>query len=269
MAFLSDLRGSKIIDDGNFRSLVGDGFVGGEQMGRGYVERDYDANPFGSYAPTFESSQLIPRSEWRDRIEQMERTKSTLTDIHAHYRVPVTNQKRTNYCWIYGVAGAIMTARAVAGLKTVHLSAGATGAKIKNYANVGGWGGQAIEGIQKWGLPTIQHWPEGVIDRRFDTPEMRAESELYKHIKFLELPGRSFDALVSQLLRRIPTSMALMWWGHLVFGLRPVVIGNNAFGVEIMNSWGSGWENNGKQILAESRATPHEAISVFSTTAVN
>lgn len=269
MAFVSDLRGSKIIDDSNYRRLVGDGFSGGEQMGRGYVERDYRENPFGSYAPTFDSSQLIPRSDWAPMIEEMERTKSTLTDVHTYYKVPVTNQKRTNYCWCYGVVGAIMTARAVAGLKTVHLSAGATAARIKNYQNVGGWGGQAIEGIAKMGVPTIKHWPEGVIDRSLDTPEMRAESELYKHLKFTELPQQSFDSLVSQLLRRIPTTMALMWWGHLVFGLRPVVIGRNEFGIEIMNSWDRTWENEGKQILSESRATPHEAISVLSTTAVN
>jgi hypothetical protein len=269
MAFTSDLGGSLIIDDSNYTAVVGDGYVDGQQMGRGYVARDYSANPFGSYAPTFNSSTLIPRSEWADRIQHQEETKSTLTHLHAHYKLPVLNQKRTNFCWCFGVVGAISVARAKAGLSTEHLSAAATAARIKNYANVGGWGGQALEGIEKWGVPTIEHWPEAVIDRRYDTPAMRADSERRKILEWTELPEQSFDALVTQLLLGIPTSMALMWWGHLVFGLRAVVIERGHFGVEIMNSWDKTWGNGGKSILAENKATPHEAISVRAVSAVN
>lgn len=269
MAFTSNLGGSLIIDDSNYQAVVGDGYVDGQQMARGLIERDYNLNPFGSYAPTYDDRETIPRSDWDAMIQEQEETQSTLTHIHEYYKLPVLTQEQLPYCWIFGVGGAMMTARAAAGLSMRHLSPAATGAKIKNYARVGGWAGQAIEGIEKWGMPEVKYWPEAALDRRYDTPEMRENALQYKILKFAELPQQSFDALVTSLLLRRPTTMALMWWGHLVYGLRPVVIERGHYGVEIMNSWRRTWGNNGKAVLAENKATPHEAISVRAVTATN
>ena len=260
--FKSDLRGTKVIDEPEIRSLTQDVRVNGHQMSRGYTPRDYRANPFGSYARRFRHQDLIPRDQWADRIEAMERNGSTLTDFHQHYNLPVLDQNGYGYCWCYGTVKAAMLARAVAGLPTVYLSASSLAAKIKNYRNEGGWAGQAIEGWRRFGCSTIDYWPEAKVDPKYDTPQQRDNAKQYMLLEWTELPEQSFDALVTSLLLGLPTTMALMWWGHLVCGLRPVVLGRNDYGVEIVNSWRASWGNQGRAVLRESRATPHEAISV-------
>lgn len=260
--YRSELRGSIVLDDASIRELHAEGHADGRHMGRGYVPRDYGLNPFGSYARTFRTEQTIPRAEWAERIEELERTGATLTDIHEYHQLPVLDQNGYGYCWCYGTVKAAMLARAVAGLPTIYLSASSLAAKIKDYRNEGGWAGQAVEGWKRFGCSTTDFWPEAKVDRRYDTPEQRENAKQHMLLEWMELPQQSFDSLVTSLLLGLPTTMALMWWGHLVCGLRPVVLGHNDYGIEIVNSWRASWGNNGRAILRESKATPHEAISV-------
>ncbi len=265
--FRSDLAGSIIIDDTNFQQFAGDGSVRGHAMSRGYTPRDYVSNPFGSYAQPFSNRDLIPRDQWAERIEEQERNGATLAHLHDHYKLPILDQNGYGYCWCYGTVKAAMLARAVAGLPTVYLSASSLAAKIKNYRNEGGWAGQAVQGWKKYGCSTIEFWPEADVDPKYDTPAQRENAKRHSLLEWTELPEQSFDALVTSLLLGMPTTMALMWWGHLVCGLRPVVLGRNDFGVEIVNSWRESWGNGGKAVLRESKATPHEAIAVRSVSA--
>lgn len=266
MSFRSDIGNTLVIDDRNFESVVQES---SGKFGSGYIERDYAANPFGSYAAKFQNQNLIPRSDWADRIEQMERDKATLTHIHDHNDLPVLDQNGFGYCWCYGTVKAAMLARAAAGLPTQYLSASSLAAKIKNYRNEGGWAGQAVEGWKRYGCSTTEFWPEADVDPKYDTPQQRQNAKQYQLLEWTELPEQSFDALVTSLLLGMPTTMALMWWGHLVCGLRPVVLGRNDFGIEIVNSWRKSWGNNGKAVLRESKATPHEAFAVRSVSAVH
>lgn len=267
MSYVSDLRGVPIIDDSNYKQFAGDGLVDGHGMSRGFKARDYSAHPFGSYAERF-SEPLIPRSEWADRIEEMERKKSTLADVHDYYDIPVLDQNGNGYCWCFGAVKAMMVARAVAGLPPVFLSAASAAAKIKNGRDEGGWAGEAVEGIEKYGVSDVEFWPEHSRDiAKYDTPDQRANAQLHKFAEWWELPQNNFDAVMTCLLRRLPTTLGLMWWGHLVCGLAPRVIGRNAFGVEIVNSWKKTWGKNGRSVLEESKATPHEALAIRSVTA--
>ena len=53
----------------------------------------------------------------------------------------------------------------------------------------------------------------------------------------------------------------------MIYGLDPVHISGNRFGVRIMNSWGSRWKNKGMDVLAESKARAFEQFAIFDPTA--
>ena len=259
MAFQSQLGSMRVFDDSNADELVK--IIRDDDTLGGYIERDFEANPFGSICPKFEGD-LIPRNEWTDRIEELERNEATLEHLLEYLKMPILDQDQLPYCWCYGFTGAKMASYGVSGEPIPHLSATSLAAKVKNYQKVGGWAGEAIAGDLKYGTSTIDFWPEARLDRRYDTPEQRADAKLHTVHEYAELPSQSFDAVMTNLLRGHPTTLGLMWWGHLVFATRPVVISRNRFGVVIRNSWTERWENKGRAVLAEEKATPHEAFSI-------
>jgi hypothetical protein len=254
-----------VFSERNTAGLVTQGTQANGTLGRGYVARDFDAAPFGSYTAPF-STDVIPRNEWAGRAEEMDARKASAEHVSKYFKVPILNQSRRPYCWCYGAVGAMQTAYAIAGLPVGKLSATSAAAKIKNYRDEGGWAGEAIEGIQKYGVSTVEYWPEAELDRRYDTPEQRRNAALHKAVEFEELPSQSFDAVATELLHGRPVTLGLLWWGHLVYATRLVVLGRQSFGVLIRNSWGEDWETNGTAVLVESRATPHEAFSIRTVT---
>lgn len=259
MSFASQLNGMRVIDASNSDELAK--VVVEDARMSGYIPRDYEEHPFGSVSGAYEGPN-IPRSEWADRVEELEAKEATLEHLLTFRKMPILNQSRRPYCWCYGFTGAKMASYAAAGEEIPHLSATSLAAKIKNYRDVGGWAGEAIEGDKKFGTSTIEFWPEAALDRRYDTPEQRENAKLHIVHEYLELQQQSFDAVFTQLLLGFPVTLGLMWWGHLVFATRPIVLGRNRFAVGIRNSWGYDWEKDGQGVLAEERATPHEAYSV-------
>lgn len=169
-------------------------------------------------------------------------------------------------CWMYGVVGAIMTAYAQTGGFVPHLSASGPAFQGKNWRNQGGYGGEAIRYIERFGIPELSVWPEHKNDRSLpNKPEVRASAEKHKVIEFLELPRSNFNALMSVLLDPInprPVSMALNWWGHLVYGVKAVKISAGRYGVKIVNSWKPSWGDQGTSVLAENKATAFEQIAI-------
>lgn len=267
MSFTSDLGGSKVIDDSNADAYVRQVVDPNEPFEGGFVERDYSkflmTNPF--------SRPIIPRSDWDAIINEREERKLTLTDLHAARSIPVLNQGSLPYCWAYGTVGAMMVSYAQQGDHIPQLSATSVAAKIKGYRKQGGWAMEAIEGIERYGVSTFDFWPESSLSSRHDTAEQRENAKLHKvspMIGYEELPSGNFDALVSALLYGHPATMGLMWWGHLVFGLRPVIIERGSYGVEIMNSWGGRWENGGKAVLREDKATAQEQVLIRNVTPI-
>jgi hypothetical protein len=53
---------------------------------------------------------------------------------------------------------------------------------------------------------------------------------------------------------RIPISLPLNWWGHLVCQTAPYKLGKREWGVTIDNSWGADWGDDGEGILDEEHA---------------
>jgi len=70
-------------------------------FGRGYVERDYSLYPEEMFQHPSEMT-LIPESEWKERIEEQEKTQSSLEHIRMRYidggRIPSLDQDGQGYC---------------------------------------------------------------------------------------------------------------------------------------------------------------------------
>jgi hypothetical protein len=267
MSFSSNLGGSVIIDDSNADKYIQQVQDENQPFAGGYDGRDFDkyaiSQPF--------TSDIIPRSDLPDIIQEREERGITLADLHAKMKIPVLNQGSLPYCWCYGVVGAMQVSYAQQGGYVPHLSATSAAAKGKNYVKRGGWGEEALRYIERFGVSTVEHWPEAQLSSRFDTAEQRENAALHKvtpRVGFEELPSNDFDALATALLKGWPVTMGLNWWGHLVFALRPVIIERGSFGIEIMNSWGERWENRGKAVLRYERSLAAEQIVIKNVTPV-
>jgi len=201
----------------------------------------------------------IPRDEWDDRIEEMERTKTRLSDT-LRKDVPVKSQSSTRFCWINSPTWCTEVVRHTQGQPYVELSPASVGAKIKNFRNVGGWGTEGLEYIADHGLVPASLWPANAINRRYDTDEADAERPKYRVIEWSKLPDRDLETIYDCLFARIPVSIGLNWWSHQVTAVDPVRQGRQ-YGVRIGNSWGSGWSDNGYGILLGRKAIPDDAVA--------
>lgn len=256
MTFISNLGNLQVIDKVNHvLAKVEDGFS------TGLKARNWEEKPLGTFCQPLDIP-LIPRSEWKDRIEEQEKTQSRLVDLLDVMNVPVKNQQQTNYCWINAPVFCLEVIRAVQGQKYIELSPASVGAKIKNFKNVGGWGTEGLQYLVDHGAVPASLWPCNAIDRKYDTKAADAERPKYQVDEWYELRRRSFDQLMTCLLLRIPVAIGLNWWGHEVTALSPVVLsGRDNFGAIIGNSWGVDWGDRGRAVLTEAKATPDDAVA--------
>ena len=268
--FTSDLTGQLVIDDRNARYSSGDAVHGGRLCRRGYWLRDYKRTPYGKmeFANPYTGA-LIPRSEWRERIEAMERTKSRLSDTRRAAKLPALHQNGTNYCWFNAFVSGIGVLRAANGLPYVELSSAFGAAQIKNFRNRGGWTGEAIKWLVTKGVCEAKYWPPNAISRKYRTKEAAENALLYRTPEFDELPSNSFEHMMTLLLKRVPVMMGLSWWRHLVCGLDPVALPGGRFGVRILNSHGTSYGDNGEAVLEERKAISHDQLALRTVTPVN
>lgn len=264
MTYVSDLGNMLVIDDANaddFATQTKDG-----EFSTGYVERNYARNPFGSYATRF-AGEVFPRSQWDDLMKRQDDNQSSPDHWRLRGQVPVLDQNGLPYCWCYGVTGAIMTVYAQMGMNpTPKLSATSAAAQGKGWREQGGWGGEAIEYINKYGLAELDVWPEHSMDRSLPNQEaVKRSAAMHNTTQFLELPQQNFDAAMSVLLHPTnprPVTLGLMWWGHLVYATKAVKIDSRSYGMKIVNSWRPSWGENGCAVLAENKATAHEYVAI-------
>jgi hypothetical protein len=270
MPYVSNIQPADvIIDDSNADRFIVRG------LDSGYRERDWSANPYGEGFAKPLDIPLIPRNEWADRIEQREKDNATMTAMMQHAGVEISNQGRLPYCWIFGVTKAVEAARVMAGLKHVPLSSASVGAKVKNFRAVGGWGSEGLEWGRQNGWVPSSLWPEASLNRSHDNAAANAERPKYKVDEFYDIvnirgqtPRDRFDRLMTCLLIGIPVAVGYNWWRHLVMASDPLALPGGKFGIEIWNSWGTNWGNQGRGILAEVKATPDDAVGPRVTTAL-
>lgn len=251
MAYQSDISGRTIIDDRNFRDSL-------FSFDSGYVARDYDQFPEGTFAAPF-NMPVIPREEWPERIEQMDKEKGWIKNHIQRAGMKVKNQQRTNYCWINAPVFCVEAVRVSQGDPYVELSPASVGAPIKGYRNVGGWGSQGVEYMAEHGVAPASLWPVNAISRQYDTEESRQERKKYIIDEWLELKPRNVDQMATCLLMGLPVAIGLNWWSHEVTAVT-IAYKNGQFLFEIGNSWGSGYGEDGYAYLSESKARPDDAV---------
>ena len=253
----SKIRGRLVIeDDVEDLSLV----KTPKGLSKGYKNRDWDKFPEGAFATPFPLP-VIPRSEWRDRIEQMDKEKRWPKNHKLFSGFQSLDQNGTSYCWINAPVQCVHYVRAIQGEKHVPLSPASVGAPIKGYRNVGGWGTQGLKYMTEHGVAPQSMWPANAINRKYDTAESREERKKYIVDEWWELKANSFDQLVTCLLLGYPVAIGLSWWGHEVTACAVAVRGSDDFLVDIDNSWSSRWGDNGHSLLTQSKATPDDAIA--------
>lgn len=258
--FITDLEGCPVIDD-DFHPLTALGL-------RGRRPRDYENHPLGfmSCAPAY-ALPLIPRSEWDERIRDLEKAQARIPDICDAMGLKVKSQGDTNFCWINAPTHCLEIMRVIQGQDYVSLSPASVGAKIKNFKNVGGWGTEGLQYLVDHGAVPSSVWPDNAIDRDYDTEEADQQRKLYQVDEWDDLP-LSFDAVADRVLSGFPVAIGLNWWGHEVTAVALVKLdGAGRYGMMIDNSWGTSWGQNGRSVLTESKATPDDAVSPRSVTA--
>jgi hypothetical protein len=273
--FKSDLGDAIIIDDTNYKSFVKP--VGDDGSASGYIPRDHFENPLGSYAgsaplpPGF----LIPRDEWKERIEEMERTKTRVSDLLLRAPDEWLNQYNTNYCWCYAVIHAVMIARFLAGFPWERLSPYSVACIIKNFQNRGGWGSQAIAQIVKTGIASEKFWPmetpsmgqsakdrankAAIFQGRQYLEPSREDAAKRKVELFYDLGDRKWDAKMSCLLRRLPVASGYSWMGHEMCSIDPVILPNGDVGCLDMDHYGSNGKYN-RRVMSSSRGNADDAV---------
>lgn len=241
-------------------------------FGRGLVPRDMAAYPVGAFAPPA-AIQLIPRSEWSERIRQMEADKSRLSDVRAVGNngapIPSQNQSSWPYCWGYGTGGAAVILRAVMNQPYVPLSSFGMSYTIMKGKKQGAWGALSLDFAINRGIPSEAVWPNlkaQSIPPDGDPVWQDAAKHKVTH-GWMELEPAaydrdlSFDQTITCLLNRVPVVVDMNWWGHAIVALDAVETSPGKFGIRIWNSWTDQWGEKGMGVLAGSKAIPDNAVA--------
>ncbi len=261
-----------VIDDRNWRAYLSASIT--RDWHRGLVPRDYRTHPIGFYAHAkpLPASLLIPRNEWRDRLEQQKRDKARLIDVRNRgmngQPIPTRDQNGRGYCWAHSTVSCAMLARATQGEPYADLSAYAVACIIKNYRDQGGWGAESLEFIAERGVPTSAFWPQQSTDRSNDNSATWDDATKHKIVEWFDLESRDLDQFVSCLLHGFPIVSDFNWWSHSVATMCLENVGDGVKDLEtwILNSWGDNWSDNGAGILKGQKALPDDAIAAFVTT---
>ncbi|MFG0261010.1 MAG: hypothetical protein ACF788_01270 [Novipirellula sp. JB048] len=249
-----------IIDDSNASSFAAEVKDPNSPFNGGF-NSDQVQQGFGSPF----SRSIIPRREWSDHIKRQEAEKSSPDHWRLRGGVPVLDQNGYGYCWCYGTVGAIMNAYAQTGMQSPHLSAMGPAWQGKRGRNEGGWAGEALGYIEKYGIPELSVWPEHDKNVNPNDESVKRSAAMHGHVETEELERNNFEALVSALLdpeRPTACTIGLQWWGHLIYATKAVEISPGKFGVKIVNSWKKSWGKDGCSVLAENKAIAFEQIAV-------
>jgi len=220
---------------------------------------------YGKVATPFNDSLLIPQEEWLDWLADAERTKSTPMDLIKDAGLKVKNQETTNYCWVNSPVYCMELHRIKQGQRHVELSPASAAARIKKFRNVGGWGRDALEWLSENGCSPIEFWPANAIEKRYDTAENRELCKDFVFDKWIELEPRNLEQVFSCLLRRIPVSVGLNFWGHQISYIWVNYDKKlKEFQPIFANSWGEGWGTDGYGVLAGNKRYPDDCCAPIS-----
>lgn len=211
--------------------------------------------------------------------------------------IPPRDQNGRGYCWQHSGCSALIAIRARDDQPYADLSAYAGACIIKQYRDEGGWGAQGLDFIMERGLPTSKFWPQQSVSRANDKPETWADAANYKITEgWIDMSqaqydrNMTFNQVITCLLCRVPVIVDFNWWSHSVCAMDAVngtsmagktrgtdgkLLRGKAFddfwgvnnpvtagiAIRILNSWGSGWSDQGYGVLTGNKAVPDGATA--------
>lgn len=268
MSFRSDVTNSVVIDDRNWRDHIkpDEQFDGASYTSAsGYIEMPEDEVTCGT---TFPDELLIPRDEWKERIEEKERTKSRMSD---HCRAAGNiwlNQSPSWYCWCYCVVQAVMAVEIIQGEAPRRLSPESVAGPIMRYRKRGGWPDVAIRYAMEHGIADANAWPwenhnQANNSKYFDgSRENAAQTKVDETVDVL-----NFDQMMSCVLQPtpIPVPVGLPWMRHAMWAMDGVIMPRGEYGIANMDSYArKGMFNT--QTITESKATGRNMMAILSVT---
>lgn len=217
--------------------------------------------PYGEVAcarPIVEALPLIPRSEWPDRIRQMDRAKAWLED-KVRGVIPCSNQNPLKFCWAYSTTMADMLKRLCQGHPYVELCPESLGA-VTNWRNKGAYMSDALAEIRDKGVCAMSFIdsPHSLNYRRWK-PGWQEDRENHRVVEWLELdvPGKAFDAVATCAFLNEPCAVGFGWWGHAISGgYRVLDLGGGKYKLRYRNNWGPQWGDDGFVDFEEGKGTP-------------
>ncbi len=183
----------------------------------GHVNRDWNKKPFGSldFAKPF-GRQKLDRKALIERIKEKDEANSWMTDIIRHYKRPILNQGKTNYCHVNAPTGCVMTKQCLMGGGWHSLSPASVGGPVTGYKNIGGWGGPALKRIKDFGIYYVEDWPANAIERKYMTTEGSRRALENQITDWEETEEGDFLALATLVCDDIPCFIGIPNWGHEV-----------------------------------------------------
>jgi len=220
-----------------------------EGYGKGREARNYEQRPFGTLVGSTKIT--LPRLSRKDLLElikEKDAKKAWVTDICDRIGSKVKNQQQTNYCWINAVIRVMECRRAAMGLPYVELSPASVGALIKNFRNVGGWGGEGLEFATEHGVSPAEFWPCNAINPKYDNEESRKARKRFVVDTFAEVEPGDYEMSDTLVACDIPTAWGIPAWSHEIAVTRLAANAGKIVRI-IDNSWGEDWGTNGRGTL--------------------
>lgn len=273
MSFVSTLpQGTIEITDKNFQDYsMPVAYIdehGGRVSDSGYISRDFEEQPRGSVPEIipFPDELLIPRDEWKERIEEKERKKQRLTDKCLAAGDIWLNQKPSWYCWCYCVVQGTMAALIEQGDPARRLVPESVAGPIMGYRKKGSWPSKAVEYAARHGIADDTAWmweshSQANSSRYFQGS--RENASLTKPHKWCDVV--TFEQKASLLLRNAPIPSGYGWMGHAMCSADLVIMSNGAFGCLDIDSYARHGRFN-TQAIQEDKADGEDMIGLLSIT---
>ena len=232
--------GETVYDDSNSAELIGDGEsveVGGEKRLLSRMPPPMGASTAG-FATEFSAVlTAIPRGEWSARLKEQLELESRVSDWQ---NFPSYDQNGLPTCWANGPCAALSTIRVMMGLPYVQISSCSVAVPISGGSR-GGWEGDALEYLAKYGGVPVDLWPNNSTNRSLmSDAACQASRENFKAIEWIDL-GNRFENYATAALLGYPMAVAYNDWSHVVMICDLVEIEPGSFGLRIRNNWSEAW----------------------------